>query len=159
MAEGGAGEQDARLDYATALVKLRLRPVKGEDTTGCEQAVQEINGDRGRLFGRLAVFVRLDSFSAVSFAVLVESQMRLLECMMLLTEAFYHLGDYVKAEECVNTALKWRARDPVALAWRDIVKGRLMKDGLIGAGIVVGLVGVGAAAAAYFRHRRRAQAA
>jgi len=44
MAEGSPQEQDARLDYATALLKLRLRPVKGEDTTGCEQAVQEING-------------------------------------------------------------------------------------------------------------------
>ena len=44
MAEGDAGESDARLDYATALIKLRLRPVKGEDTSGCEQAVREIKG-------------------------------------------------------------------------------------------------------------------
>ena len=85
--------------------------------------------------------------------------MRLLECMMMLTEAFYHLGDYVQAEECVATALKWRKNDPVALAWRDIVKGKLLKDGLVGAGILVGLVGLGVAAVQVFRHRRRAAVA
>jgi len=100
--EGGSGSQDARLEYAEALVKLRLRPMKGEDTAGCEQAVEELK-------------------------VLIDQQLRLMECMILLTEAFYHLGEYTQAEACVAAALKWQPRDDVALAWREIVKGKLLK--------------------------------
>jgi len=53
---------------------------------------------------------------------------------------------------------QWRKNDPVALAWRDIVKGKLLKDSLIGTGVLVGLVGLGVAAVSIFKHRRRGAA-